>query len=346
MISDEDIGSMTGSDLLELRRRIGQELTYRHHCGGYDKGWKECWTAYWDLAHAAVRSGTEISVGELVNLVPSLPDKSTPAALQAAFVRVRVEGDAAAQLDQELNAEAVAHETREPAWLPGLEWFKMTEERRRDNRDWPEWLNRAWNGPRGAVGSVYPTVDGTAEGTITVFSPVGEMVADPGDLIVRTSGGIYVQKTLKKVSREANRAAVAAARVIFGKLATYAREACPNYAGSDLMPERTVDVITAGWHASVRVAAWPRLREYARGRFFNPTVMGPVYDDMVKLEDPEWGRVGGFVDSVILLAVVCPVQAGLTPRDLAPLIRRAPNVGARLFQSISGSENIREVNAR
>ncbi len=46
-----------------------------------------------------------------------------------------------------------------------IEAFQMTKERRQDNRDWPEWLNRAWNEETGAVGCVwcrdYPNSDGT-----------------------------------------------------------------------------------------------------------------------------------------------------------------------------------------
>lgn len=37
-----------------------------------------------------------------------------------------------------------------------IEAFQMTEARRGDNSDWPEWLNRAWNEEAGAIGSVYP----------------------------------------------------------------------------------------------------------------------------------------------------------------------------------------------
>jgi hypothetical protein len=46
-----------------------------------------------------------------------------------------------------------------------IEAFQMTEERRRDNSEWPEWLNRAWNKDWGTVGSVscqdYPHSDCT-----------------------------------------------------------------------------------------------------------------------------------------------------------------------------------------
>ncbi len=35
-----------------------------------------------------------------------------------------------------------------------IEAFQMTRERRADNRDWPEWLNRAWNMKWPEVGAV------------------------------------------------------------------------------------------------------------------------------------------------------------------------------------------------
>jgi len=57
-----------------------------------------------------------------------------------------------------------------------IEAFQMTEKRRNDNREWPEWLNRAWNRPA-AEGSVWidpsdPTrqrlVCGTLEGVYQI----------------------------------------------------------------------------------------------------------------------------------------------------------------------------------
>lgn len=48
-----------------------------------------------------------------------------------------------------------------------IEAFQMTRERRSDNTEWPEWLNRAWNGEIDAPGTVqcseYPNSDGTDE---------------------------------------------------------------------------------------------------------------------------------------------------------------------------------------
>ena len=46
-----------------------------------------------------------------------------------------------------------------------IEAFQITRETRRDNRDWPEWLNRAWNKSFDEAGAVscadFPNSDGT-----------------------------------------------------------------------------------------------------------------------------------------------------------------------------------------
>ena len=58
-----------------------------------------------------------------------------------------------------------------------IEAFQMTEERRKDNRDWPEWLNKAWQmdiEEEGAVGinpndaSCYFLVVNTLEGIVRI----------------------------------------------------------------------------------------------------------------------------------------------------------------------------------
>lgn len=35
-----------------------------------------------------------------------------------------------------------------------IEAFQMTEARRMDNSEWPEWLNRAWNGAENELGTL------------------------------------------------------------------------------------------------------------------------------------------------------------------------------------------------
>ena len=54
-----------------------------------------------------------------------------------------------------------------------IEAFQMTRERRFNNRDWPEWLNEAWNKAEGTTGAVWhdpkppkeALMVGTLEGT-------------------------------------------------------------------------------------------------------------------------------------------------------------------------------------
>lgn len=41
-----------------------------------------------------------------------------------------------------------------------IEAFQMTRERRVDNSEWPEWLNRAWQLPAANVGSMFCSADG------------------------------------------------------------------------------------------------------------------------------------------------------------------------------------------
>jgi len=46
-----------------------------------------------------------------------------------------------------------------------IEAFQMTQERRADNTDWPDWLNQAWQKNHTEIGSLtpagYPCSDGT-----------------------------------------------------------------------------------------------------------------------------------------------------------------------------------------
>ena len=68
----------------------------------------------------------------------------------------------------------------------------MTQERRQDNTDWPEWLHRAWNEARGAVGSVYPTKEGTSDGTVSIGTLEGEHLVTWGDFVIQgVQGELY-----------------------------------------------------------------------------------------------------------------------------------------------------------
>lgn len=75
-----------------------------------------------------------------------------------------------------------------------IEAFQMTEDRRRDNRDWPAWLNLAWNRHRSEEGSVWPEKfpysDGLDKLKITTLE--GTMTVDWGDYIIQgVNGELY-----------------------------------------------------------------------------------------------------------------------------------------------------------
>lgn len=74
-----------------------------------------------------------------------------------------------------------------------IEAFQMTEERRGNNADWPQWLNQAWNMDRNEEGSLSPTSlksDGTDK--LQVFTLEGTVTVDWGDFIIKgTQGEIY-----------------------------------------------------------------------------------------------------------------------------------------------------------
>lgn len=75
-----------------------------------------------------------------------------------------------------------------------IEAFQMTEERRRDNSEWPEWLNRAWNEKWDTVGSVscqdYPHSDGTDHLQIQTLE--GVMRVEWNDWIIQgVKGELY-----------------------------------------------------------------------------------------------------------------------------------------------------------
>ena len=55
-----------------------------------------------------------------------------------------------------------------------IEAFQMTREARVDNRDWPSWLNRAWNLSRSEPGAVFPTIAGTGDGTVSINTLEGQ----------------------------------------------------------------------------------------------------------------------------------------------------------------------------
>ena len=66
-----------------------------------------------------------------------------------------------------------------------IEAFQMTRETRVSNRNWPNWLNQAWNIERDEEGAVFPTEEGTGDGTVSIYTPEGEMLVNFGDWIIQ-----------------------------------------------------------------------------------------------------------------------------------------------------------------
>ena len=74
-----------------------------------------------------------------------------------------------------------------------IEAFCMTEAAREDNRDWPGWLNEAWNGRKGLPGSLWPARG--KDSTLLHYhigTLEGVMVVGWGDYIIQgVKGEIY-----------------------------------------------------------------------------------------------------------------------------------------------------------
>lgn len=73
-----------------------------------------------------------------------------------------------------------------------IEAFQMTEERRASNADWPEWMRRAWQLDRETPGSLYPTEEGTGDGTLSIGTLEGQHLVSWGDWIIQgVKGELY-----------------------------------------------------------------------------------------------------------------------------------------------------------
>lgn len=73
-----------------------------------------------------------------------------------------------------------------------IEAFQMTRETRVSNRNWPNWLNQAWQLERDEPGSVFPTEEGTGDGTVSIGTLEGEMLVNFGDWIIQgVEGELY-----------------------------------------------------------------------------------------------------------------------------------------------------------
>ena len=73
-----------------------------------------------------------------------------------------------------------------------IEAFQMTEERRASNADWPNWMHQAWQLAREAPGSLYPTKEGTGDGTLSIGTLEGQHLGTWGDWIIQgVKGELY-----------------------------------------------------------------------------------------------------------------------------------------------------------
>lgn len=73
-----------------------------------------------------------------------------------------------------------------------VEAFRITEETRTDNRDWPNWLHDAWQKPEGEMGAVYPLYQMSKGGPLLIRTLEGVMACAIGDWIIQgVKGELY-----------------------------------------------------------------------------------------------------------------------------------------------------------
>ena len=78
-----------------------------------------------------------------------------------------------------------------------IDAFQMTFARRRDNRDWPDWLNQAWNKSHNEPGALFPIdfPDSNGEDELVIYTLEGLHRVTFGDYIIRgVKGEIYACK--------------------------------------------------------------------------------------------------------------------------------------------------------
>lgn len=66
-----------------------------------------------------------------------------------------------------------------------IEAFQMTEERRENNVDWPQWLHEAWNAPWDEACALFPSIVGDTGGTLSIRTLEGVMEVSWGDWIIQ-----------------------------------------------------------------------------------------------------------------------------------------------------------------
>lgn len=74
-----------------------------------------------------------------------------------------------------------------------IEAFQMTEERRYDNSEWPNWLNEAWNAPEETEGALYiDPSDGKDRHKLMLWHNGAALPLAWGDWIIRgVKGELY-----------------------------------------------------------------------------------------------------------------------------------------------------------
>lgn len=74
-----------------------------------------------------------------------------------------------------------------------IEAFQMTQERRMDNREWPEWLNEAWNKNEGEPGALFrQNMDAPLPDVLCIQTLEGAHLVSWGDWIIRgVQGELY-----------------------------------------------------------------------------------------------------------------------------------------------------------
>ena len=73
-----------------------------------------------------------------------------------------------------------------------IEAFRFTKERRWDNRDWPNWLNMAWQRKKSEANSAWPFVADNGDELIGITTPEGDHTVSYGDWIIQgIKGELY-----------------------------------------------------------------------------------------------------------------------------------------------------------
>ncbi len=76
-----------------------------------------------------------------------------------------------------------------------IEAFQMTEERRFNNTDWPEWLNKAWNMPNFSEGAVSIDPDDPNRKNLVIGTLEGVLRINFDDFIIKgVKGELYAFK--------------------------------------------------------------------------------------------------------------------------------------------------------